>query len=166
MFPKHYKIAKSPEQLEEKKLLKKNKKKQKLIKEISNEGYDSNKKYFDQMTKHRSYINSIKDTHCYSDPLKRLIRISKETEIESKVLEAEQNYQGPDFDPFFEPREYHKRPGGMALLKQIELELQSRLIDDHKNYKDDIILKHYKRRRKKNKKKRKKDLESILHLND
>lgn len=164
MFPKHYKIKKSPEQKAEKKAVKEKKRQQKIIKEMTGEEYNENQRYFDNANRYRKHVNDIKDTHCYSDPVKRLIRISKEAETELSIMESNNNDSIYDVDPYFDNNRYRSRPGGMALLKQIELELQSRLIDDDKNYGDDIIIKKYKKRRKKNKKKKKKDLESILHL--
>lgn len=166
MFPKQYKIEKSPEQKEEKKQKKKQKKNKKLLKDIYSNDYNENERYFNEATRYRHHVNAIKNTHYYKDPLKRLMRVSKESEIEANIMEEIQKNQGFEPDPLFNVERYRRRPGGMALLKQIEMELQSRLVDDNKDYKDNIILKKYKKRRKKNKKKKKKDLESILKLDE
>ncbi len=165
-FPKYYKIKKSPEQKEEKKKKKRDKKYKKVIDAIYSDDYNEDSKYFKQATRYRQHINNIKDTHCYKDPMKRLMRISKESESEFEKIEMIEQNHGFEIDPRFDADQYRRRPGGVALLKQIEMELQSRLVDDDRDYKDNIILKNYKKRRKKNKKKKKKDLESILQLND
>jgi membrane-associated HD superfamily phosphohydrolase len=165
-FPKYYKIEKSPEQKEEKKKEKKDKKYKKVLKNIYSKDYNEDEKYIKNVERYRRHINAIKDTHCYKDPMKRLMRISKETESELNTLELIEKNRDFDIDPLFDADRYRRRPGGMALLKQIEMELQSRLVVDDKDYKDNIILKHYKKRRKKSKKKKKKELESILQLDD
>lgn len=165
-FPKYYKIKKSPEQKEEKRKKKRDKKYKKILDTIYSDDYNEDDKHFKQAIRYRQYVNSIKDTHYYKDPVKRLIRVSKESEAELKKIEMIEQSNDFNPDPRFDVEQYRRRPGGVALLKQIEMELQSRLIDDNKDYKDNIILKNYKKRRKKNKKKKRKELESILQLND
>lgn len=165
-FPKRYKIKKSPEQKEEKKKNKKDKKYKKLLNNIYSKDYNADEKFFKEAIRYRQYVNSIKDTHCYKDPLKRLLRISNQTESDMNISEIMEKNREFEPDPLFDADSYRRRPGGVALLKQIEQELQSRLIGDTKNYKDNIILKKYKKRKKKDKKKKRKELESILQLDD